>query len=380
MVRFFVGLSFGLGQPPVNALAVEITPAAWRVVVNTLFQGMFPLGEMYSASLILMDDPSMKDLNWRRLLQLGALPALVFLILAALLLPQSPFFLAQNGKRREAREVLAIMQYDNSLPTAPMNFQEVIPEDNPAAEEAEVFDPEQFAQLYRGPLAATTTIMSYSTFTVNFAFYGGLYAFANILPHLKEGTKSVHASAGAELLVGAFWEIPGYILAVAGSLYMPRKLILKVACFTTVLSILLFCSGAEGGTGAIPSLAWHTGYYLFKCIISCLFAMDYIYIGEVYPTSVRATGSSLNIAFGRVGAVLSPLIYEQLRDWTGSFSIFFYLLAGMCVINGILVDFLPIETYNSKLKNSLKDLENYDSYGATAEDVPEENDKAAANA
>merc|ERR1719440_2622720 len=46
-VRFFVGLSFGLGQPAVNALANEITPAKWRVVVNTLFQTMFPLGEVF---------------------------------------------------------------------------------------------------------------------------------------------------------------------------------------------------------------------------------------------------------------------------------------------------------------------------------------------
>lgn len=364
-VRFFVGLSFGLGQPPVNALAVEITPSAWRVFVNTLFQAMFPLGEMYSASLILMDDPSMKNLNWRRLLQLGALPALGFFILAAALLPQSPFFLAQQGKKREAREVLAIMQHDNSMPVAPLNFSEdrqVAAEQPDEMEEA--FDPEQYNKLLQGPLLPTTVIMSFSTFSVNFAFYGALYAFAQILPHLKEGTKSVHASAGAELLVGAFWEVPGYFLAMAGSLYMPRKLLLKTACFVVVLSVFLFLSGAEGGTGAVPSLAWHTGYYLFKCIISCLFCMDYVYIGEVYPTSVRSTGSSINIAFGRLGAVLSPLVYESSKDATGDFAFFFYLLAGMNLINGFLIDFLPIETYGTALTNDLKDLEKY-SYGAT---------------
>merc|ERR1719316_1695796 len=72
--RFFVGFSFGIGQPPWNVLATEITPAKWRVVVNGLSQSLFIVGEIYSCALILADDPTMLTLNWRHLLQLGAIP------------------------------------------------------------------------------------------------------------------------------------------------------------------------------------------------------------------------------------------------------------------------------------------------------------------
>merc|ERR1719359_330797 len=181
-------------------------------------------------------------------------------------------------------------------------------------------------------------IMSYACFNVNLVYYGALYAFAQILPTLKTGDSHEHASAGAELLIGACWEVPGYIIAMMASAYMPRKLVLKLSCFLSLLSLLLFVWGADGGRGWLPSVAWHTGYYMIKCVISCLFVMDYIYIGEVYPTVVRSTGSSVNIAVGRVGATISPLLYEFLTHWTGHFDAFFYLLSGTTLINLILVE------------------------------------------
>jgi len=98
--RLFVGMAFGLGQPPCNVLAAEMTPAKWRVVVNALSQGLFSIGEVYAALLIFLDDPSMQDLNWRRLLQLGAIPAFVFWVIGSAFLQQSPFFLGTVWEER----------------------------------------------------------------------------------------------------------------------------------------------------------------------------------------------------------------------------------------------------------------------------------------
>lgn len=369
LVRFLVGLSFGLGQPAVNALANEITPAQWRVVVNTLFQTMFPLGEVYSALLIIADDPSMHDLHWRRLLQLGAIPAIFFWTMAFFTLPESPYWLAQSGKYEEAKHVLSMMAHDNGMAGEPVDFEPPGQDDEEnladVGVEEEAFY-SHFSKIWTGPLIATTMIMSYSCFNVNLVYYGSLYGFAQILPTLKSGGEHSHTSAGAELLIGAMWEIPGYVIAMIASVYMPRKLVLKTSCFIALMSIILFVFGADGGRGFIPVLSWHIGYYMMKCIISCLFVMDYIYIGEVYPTVVRSTGSSVNIAFGRVGATLSPLLYEYLRHWTGSFEVFFYFQACTTLINLILVEFLPIETYNAALMHSLNDLEKYQDYGATS--------------
>lgn len=384
-LRFLVGFAFGFGQSPVTALAVEVVGPQWRVVVNVLFQTMFPCGEMYSASLILMDDPTMKHLNWRRLLQLGALPALVFWIAANLFLRDSPFWFAKVGRHAEAREVLSIMQADNGLDAFSVEYDETAvqgPEDEEIVkaegEDITSGTASQYSKLRGGSMLTTTVICSFSCFTANMIYYGSLYAYAQVLPHLQHledhsSNKSTRSSAGMELLIGALWEFPGYGLVILLCTWIPRKLSLKMACLFSLCATLLFVVGATSGHGALAEFTWHIGYYLQKCMVSCLFVMVYVYIGEVYPTELRATGSAVCIAFGRVGATISPLVFEYTTSTTGSFACFFYVLAVMTLCNLLMIDFLPYETFNAPLTSRLDDLEKlhgYGGYGATEQ--PEE--------
>jgi len=321
------------------------------------------MGEVYSSILIMMEDPDMQNLNWRKLLQLGAIPSLLFWVAASFFLQQSPFYLAQSGQHSEAREVLTIMQRDNCLPTFSVNFARRAPADtSEESSTAATYASSQWSQIFSGPMQLTTAITCYTCFTCNLVYYGCLYAFPNLLPTLN--AKDVPGSSAAlQLLIGALWEIPGIVLACVLGTFVARKPVLKLYCTMMVISLIVFVNGARGGQGTFPTLAWHVGYYLIKCFVIVGFITIYIYVSEVYPTSLRSTGTGMNIAFGRLGSTMSPLVYEKLFADTGTFVVFFYMLAGLVFINLLVIDFLPIETHNADLKDTLEDFKS--EYGAT---------------
>lgn len=80
--RVLVGISIGIGQPSWNALSNEMTPKAWHAYVVMFSQCLFTIGESYAVLLLYLDDPNMKDLNWRRLLIQAAMLPLVLLVMA----------------------------------------------------------------------------------------------------------------------------------------------------------------------------------------------------------------------------------------------------------------------------------------------------------
>lgn len=223
----------------------------------------------------------------------------------------------------------------------------------------------EWRKIGSGPLLITTIISAYTCFAVNLVYYGSLYAFPQILPTLSASSGG-SSSAGFQLLVGAVWELPGIVLACVFGSYMPRKPVLKIYCLSTCCMTILFVSGATGGYGQLATIAWHIGYYGLKCMIQCGFIVTYIYVTEVYPTSVRTTGTSINFAAGRVAAIISPVLYERMSEATGSFAAFFYMLAASLMINFLILDFLPYETFNRALAMDI-DEQTKTTYGATAE-------------
>jgi len=78
----------------------------------------------------------------------------------------------------------------------------------------------------------------------------------------------------------------------------------------------------------------------------------YAYTPEIFPTSVRTTGTGSSSSFGRIGSVSAPILVGIVYPAFGFFGVFAMttavLLAGACV-----VFFLGIETRN----RSLEDIE-----------------------
>lgn len=347
--RFIVGWFIGFGQPAWLAMNTEITPTSWRMAAGAMTQSLFTLGEIYSAILLMQDDPSLKALHWRRLLQLGALPSLVLALLSMFLLPQTPSFLAMQGRRDEAMAVLENMRDQNDAGKFSVDFSLAAP---PAKTESDSFFAvfwRQLVVLTGSKLLGPTLVLMLSCFNTNLGLYGCLFAFPQVLPDLIEG------GASSQLLVGALWELPGYAIGA----YLGSKCFRKTSSkfyFTMQASFLLiFILGAKNVHKLyLFKVAMYIGYYGIKMAPMIGFTVIYQMSTEIYPADARTTGTALCLAGGRVAAMIGPLLYEFMVDVTGTWMFFFLFMAACTILNLYLIDIVP-ETAGMTLKDDIAD-------------------------
>lgn len=352
--RLLVGFAFGIGVPAWNALGGEISPSTMRILMNGLSQMLFTLGEIYSGALIYMQDPHMRDLHWRSLLLIGAIPAGVLFVLSLYGLKESPRHLAATDRYSEAKDVLVEIARQNGRDVGNIDFEpvpvcalQVSPWSSALQKMGAVLD---------SRLLYSTFVLCFSTFTLNFLFYGGLYAFPQVLPDLE-----LHVAPAVNLMVGAVFEIPGYLLCMCLGTRMKRKSVLYLYLVGACLSTVLFIQGANlmDPNRVQPSVEvmCQFGFTGNKIFTSMGFLVVYLYSIEIYPTTARATGTALCIACGRVGSILCPLIYEEIVAVTGGYSGFFWFMACSCALNVVLVFFLPFETAGAKLPDKLDETQ-----------------------
>eukprot|EP00933_Yihiella_yeosuensis_P071149 TRINITY_DN79340_c0_g1_i1.p1 TRINITY_DN79340_c0_g1~~TRINITY_DN79340_c0_g1_i1.p1 ORF type:complete len:508 (+),score=68.73 TRINITY_DN79340_c0_g1_i1:200-1723(+) len=345
MWRVLVGTSIGVGQPSWLSVCAEITPSTWRMVMGSATQSLFIFGEIYSAFLLMADDPSLKHLHWRSLLQLGAIPAAILAVTGFLFLWESPTYLALKGRHAEAKKVLQVMCKKNGVEDLSVDYKQVQVPQRVGEEDSFVALFERQGKVVFGRrLWVQTLVTAYSCFVLNLSYYGCLYAFPQVLPSLVE-----HGAAASALLVGALWEIPGMVLGAVVGVTMQRKTGLKFFLIFLIVFLLLFVIGANNhGKHWATYVILRIGYYGTKAFPGVGFVLVYQIATEIYPAEVRTSGSAFCLACGRTAAMFSPMIYEAIVGTFGNFLAFFLLIASMCLLNLYLVDLLH-ETAHLKL-------------------------------
>merc|ERR1740121_2999281 len=277
---------------------------------------------------------------------MGALPALVFGIFAFIFIDQSPYYLSINDRHEEAREVLRRMASDNLLDHLDVTFDTSRVNRKKTEPDQEVF---HWRLLVSEDMICTTAIMVYSCFVLNFIFYGCLYAFPNVMTDVDLGS-----TPAASLILGALVELCGLLIAIVVATTWPRKLVMKIYLALVTFSLLSFAIAAEGD-GALYAAMRYEGYYGIKFFTSIGYIVAYLYVTEVYPTACRTTGTSVCLAGGRLGAILSPEIFEVVEELSGSFALYFYIIAALAGLNFYLVNSLTHETQGMLLRETAED-------------------------
>mmetsp|Transcript_40534 Transcript_40534/g.75965 ORF Transcript_40534/g.75965 Transcript_40534/m.75965 type:complete len:486 (+) Transcript_40534:97-1554(+) len=353
--RIMVGASFGIGQPSCFSLAGEISPSYYRIHMMALLMSLFHVGELYSAFLIWMDDPTLQTLHWRWLVCMGAMPSAVFLAIAIPLLTESPSFLLVKGREAEAREVVHELFKANGCLDATVDFQPP-PVQNKGQETSTL------KVVFGMRLLYSTLVVCFSIFTLNFLFYGGLYAFPQVLPHMK-----LHVSPAASLMFSSVAGLVGILIGTILGMYFPRKACMVIylflvagftMTFTTAASDQLVPELLDAGepfqirpVSGLSETLLLIGLMGMKVTIAIGFQMVTLYAAEIYPTVARATGLAISTACGRLGAILCPAVFEQLSHATGGHTMFFHVMVGLCFVNALLVLFLPFETRGQLLQD-----------------------------
>mmetsp|Transcript_118078 Transcript_118078/g.220724 ORF Transcript_118078/g.220724 Transcript_118078/m.220724 type:complete len:495 (+) Transcript_118078:87-1571(+) len=350
ILRLAVGFGIGLGIPAWNALAAELTPRRWRMVMQSASYILFTAGELYTASLIVYDDPTMEYLHWRELIRYGALPGLVCLFTSLIFMYESPSYLAVQDRKDEAENVLKVNARDNGYPDMNVEFK-------PAAAEGPMeraLLASHISTLFGRHLLSTTLVCVFTTFMCNVMYYGFIYAIAQVLPDLQDdGT-----SAGVQLLIGALWELPGAVLGMIMGLYIRRKLALKISLAFCAGSLFLFVLGVGFKDSWLGEASWHIGYYGMKCFVQVVFSASYVFSSEVYPTSVRTTGAAICVAGGKLGAMVAPLVFEFMNEVLGSEFVYFWVMLVLTIFNALIIDFAPVEPTTQGMVDTLEEFDN----------------------
>jgi sugar porter (SP) family MFS transporter len=293
IARVIGGLAIGIASTLSPLYIAEISPATSRGLMVSLNQLAIVVGILLSYSvnyLLTGAGPA----NWRWMFASAALPSLGFLI-ALLFISESPRWLVQKGRDREAEHFLAQMVGSEAASTEIITIREAI-----AEESGNLLDP-----AFRKPLAAAILIALFSQFTgINTIIYYGSLVFLEHVPH-----QSASSALWANVAIGAI----NLIATIVGMSLIDRagrKPLLMSAFAGMSLSLVGVSASIHFQASAIVVLALVLTYV--ACFAVGVGTGTWVLMSEICPTRIRGRAMSLATIFLWCGTLLVTLTFLSL--------------------------------------------------------------------
>lgn len=325
--QFFGGLTMGLGWPSSIALANEISPENYKLVVSALRSMSFALGMIFTDILILSDSPYYKNVNWRLLYAISIVPVTVAFLLVWAFLRESPVYLAKTERHEEAGQILEEMRCSNGKADVDISYETIVETDVP---EAEGTWAACFKVVFGPHMIGTTGSLLWCCFTLNLVSYGSAYAFPLIATHSASPSNQ---SPAQKFLVNDLIGISLPVLCLPLAKTLSRRCILCTGWIIGIVGMAIFVQ--EGQIEHRNSL--HTALYILGVqapgVLSGFgFTVVYVLAVDVYPVNFASSAGGLVMFFGKLGALLSSYAYSWCSDWEE----FYNILIGMSSISLVL--------------------------------------------
>lgn len=309
--RFLTGIGVGALVATVGALVAEFAPPGRRNRLNAIvYSGVPAGGVLASITALLMPDSA----GWRPLFWIGALPLVLLLPLAIILLPESPKWLLARGRDDAARALAGRLGVTLPVITAPTTADRRV----------------GYGALARRPLAWPTLLLGLMSF-------GGLlltYALVTWLPHIMQNNGFGKDDALTFLLALNLGAIIGGVLASGvadriGARTVVASTFVLAALTLTLLPLalpygLLLLAVAVAGVGTIGTQV-----------------LIYGLVSNYYPTRARAAGVAWCAGFGRLGGIVGPILGGVLVGAGVGGTTAFYLFSGVALIGALVTRLLP---------------------------------------
>lgn len=318
-VRFVLGLGLGAQMPVAMGYVSEIVSAAERSKYMTMYQLMAPLAFAFAGLLTVMILP---HFDWRGVYLAEALPALfVFGIIK--FVPESPLWLESSGRTDEAERIC--LRFEQEYLKTHGSLPEVVPASHSEKKAS-------FRDLLGPQYRKTTILICCVWFISMFSDYGLTTWLTTIL--VAKGFDVV-ASTGF-VAIGILGGIPAWFaMSWATEKFGRKKAFLFVGLWTALAGIVY------GASSSMVMLIIFGILYQFGKYSNCM--LDALYTPELYETSVRAAGSGLATAGGRLGSICGPVIMSFVMTGFGAEATM-YFAAVLTIVPGLLVFFLGQET------------------------------------
>ncbi|MEU7577554.1 MFS transporter [Streptomyces sp. NPDC041068] len=336
-LRFVQGLAIG-GEVPVAATFIaEITRSHKRGRFVLLYELVFPAGLTVGALVAAWVVPL---LGWRWMYAIAALPG-VLCILVQRKVPESPRWLADHGRTEEAAAVMTGIETEveriTGKPLPPVA--EAPPVGEPSgAPEASASGPRG---LFTGRYRRRTLVIGVLWFTGYFVNYG----ITSWLPTIYQNRYDLSLSDA--LLYSTVTSCAGLLGCLVAALTVDRAGRRRVitGCLGGAAAMLLVLAFL-GARTPVEVLVWTSlaAVFFFGSNI-CL----YLYTPELFPTRMRALGSSVGGAMNRLGVILGPIVVGAVYTG-GSVSTVFVMLGAVAVVGAAVAALGAEETAGRRLE------------------------------
>jgi putative MFS transporter len=324
--RFLAGLGLG-GMLVVDpSMLTEYLPPQRRGRLLVFLDFWWPVGLLMATGLsYIFLGPTFDrfgDWSWRYLFLAASFPAFLAFV-ARRTLPESPYFLARQGRTKEAAEVLTEI---TGRPVAETEFS--------APEETRSSMRELFDVKLRSRAATTALIW----IALNISYYG-LFLW---LPFVLQGEKSFHVNVYLLLTLSALSQFPGYAAAIWLVERVGRKPTLAV--FLLLGGVSAYAFAVADSSGVYITALFFVGFFNLGA-----WGAVYPYTAETFPTRLRSSAFGLMEGVGKAAAISGPYIFGHLKDATGSTTWSLTFIAIVMAAGGIVAALFGRETRGEAL-------------------------------
>ena len=276
-IGFMLGTDFVVGKTVVS----EFTPRLYRGrilgVLSIAWAAGFAFGYFVAYALRTVDADA-----WRWMLLASAVPCLPAFLLRVTI-PETPLWLAEHGRAERAARVVAGVFGTGVMPPGPA----------PSRARGQA----RWRQLF-SPTWRRRTLIGLTVYT------------CQTIPYFAVGTFVAEVISALDLhagyVGGLFYNLALLIGAALGLIVVDRisrRGFLVGSFVLTALAVLPLAFGASLSPVGITIL-----FGIYATVLSCAVILDYVYLPELFPTDLRASGIALALAGSRIGATLGTFL------------------------------------------------------------------------
>jgi putative MFS transporter len=325
--RLAIGLILGTDYAVNKPILIEYTPRRARGKILGLLSVAWAAGYACAYGVGFALD-GLGAGAWRWMLLASAVPCLLVLPLR-MTTPESPLWLMRHGRSTEAANIVRKQFGPNVAP--PAVACDVSPE---RGRWHRLFDPEWRTRTLLGCAFFSCLVIPY-------------FAVGTFVAQVMAAMKLESASTGG--LIYNLTLLGGGILGLLLVDTLPRRRFLIGSFAVAALALLALISWEP-----IPASAVIVLFALFAGVLSAASILVYVYLPELFPTDLRASGIGLASATSRIGAAISTFLLPVV---VASYGIRIALGACMAVLllGAVICKLWAPETENIRL-GSLDDM------------------------
>ncbi|XP_035498734.2 synaptic vesicle glycoprotein 2B isoform X1 [Scophthalmus maximus] len=374
LLRFISGIGVGGSIPVIFSYFSEFMPRLRRGTMISALATFWMAGNILAAGLAWLVIPrtwahfslgSLDFQSWRLFVVLCSIPSLTSALLFRLLMPESPKFLMEAGREKEAIHVFRLM-FELNMRGKGKSFPEfglhTSSKGRGELEETKTLGScrERLAnilkkglvpikQMFNGSLKARSIPLLIIFYCISFSYYGLWMWFPELFERVEDGgspcanvslLSPLHNQSCYPVKTAVYME--GFIIAVSN---LPGNIFTILMMESTGGKSLLCCSLVVSSLSVflIYMVQTKTQSLILSCIFSCVSviawnALDVVGT-ELYPTHLRSSALGFFAGIGRVAAIMGNVVFGKLVDTNCAVPVL--LVSALLLTGGLVALKLP---------------------------------------